>query len=226
MGDSLKRAAAAAAVELVCDGMLLGLGTGSTADHALELLGDRVAEGLAITGMPTSERTATRARELGIPLQQFEPGLRLDLAIDGADEVSPQLDLIKGLGGALLREKQVESCAERLVIIIDDSKLVERLGRGPLPVEVATEEADATLAALRALGCETELRREAGAVFVTDNGNWIAHLRFADGIPDPAALDARLQALPGVIDTGLFLGMADIVYSASPAGVKRLKRIP
>jgi len=226
VGDSLKRAAAAAAVELVCDGMLLGLGTGSTADHALELLGDRVAEGLAITGVPTSERTAARARELGIPLQQFEPGLRLDLAIDGADEVSPQLDLIKGLGGALLREKQVESCAERLVIIIDDSKLVERLGRGPLPVEVATEEADATLAALRALGCEAELRREAGAVFVTDNGNWIAHLRFADGIPDPAALDARLQALPGVIDTGLFLGMADIVYSASPAGVKRLKRIP
>ena len=226
MGDSLKRAAAAAAVELVCDGMLLGLGTGSTADHALELLGDRVAEGLAITGVPTSERTAARARELGIPLQQFEPGLRLDLAFDGADEVSPQLDLIKGLGGALLREKQVESCAERLVIIIDDSKLVERLGRGPLPVEVATEEADATLAALRALGCEAELRREAGAVFVTDNGNWIAHLHFADGIPDPAALDARLQALPGVIDTGLFLGMADIVYSASPAGVKRLKRIP
>lgn len=226
MGDSLKRAAAAAAVELVCDGMLLGLGTGSTADHALELLGDRVAEGLAITGVPTSERTAARARGLGIPLQQFEPGLRLDLAIDGADEVSPQLDLIKGLGGALLREKQVESCAERLVIIIDDSKLVERLGRGPLPVEVATEEADATLAALRALGCEVVLRREAGAVFVTDNGNWIAHLRFADGIPDPAALDARLQALPGVIDTGLFLGMADIVYSASPAGVKRLERFP
>ena len=226
MGDSLKRAAAAAAVELVCDGMLLGLGTGSTADHALELLGDRVAEGLAITGVPTSERTAARARELGIPLQQFEPGLRLDLAIDGADEVSPQLDLIKGLGGALLREKQVESCAERLVIIIDDSKLVERLGRGPLPVEVATEEADATLAALRALGCEAELRYVASAPFVTDNGNWIAHLRFADGIPDPAALDARLQALPGVIDTGLFLGMADIVYSASPAGVKRLKRIP
>ena len=226
MGDSLKRAAAAAAVELVCDGMLLGLGTGSTADHALELLGDRVAEGLAITGVPTSDRTAARARELGIPLQQFEPGLRLDLAIDGADEVSPQLDLIKGLGGALLREKQVESCAERLVIIIDDSKLVERLGRGPLPVEIATEEADATLAALRALGCEAELRREAGAVFVTDNGNWIAHLRFADGIPDPAALDARLQALPGVIDTGLFLGMADIVYSASPAGVKRLERTP
>ena len=226
MGDSLKRAAAAAAVELVCDGMLLGLGTGSTADHALELLGDRVAEGLAITGVPTSERTAARARELGIPLQQFEPGLRLDLAIDGADEVSPQLDLIKGLGGALLREKQVESCAERLVIIIDDSKLVERLGRGPLPVEVATEEADATLAALRALGCEAELRHVASAPFVTDNGNWIAHLHFADGIPDPAALDARLQALPGVIDTGLFLGMADIVYSASPAGVKRLKRIP
>ncbi|MDP7607885.1 MAG: ribose-5-phosphate isomerase RpiA [Candidatus Poseidoniia archaeon] len=226
MGDSLKRAAAAAAVELVCDGMLLGLGTGSTANHALELLGERVAEGLAITGVPTSERTAARARELGIPLQPFEPGLRLDLAIDGADEVSSQLDLIKGLGGALLREKQVESCAERLVIIIDDSKLVERLGRGPLPVEVAPAEADAMLATLRALDCEAALRREAGAVFVTDNGNWIAHLRFADGIPDPAALDARLQALPGVIDTGLFLGMADIVYSASPAGVKRLERTP
>ena len=206
--------------------MLLGLGTGSTADHALELLGDRVAEGLAITGVPTSERTAARARELGIPLLPFEPGLRLDLAIDGADEVSPQLDLIKGLGGALLRAKQVESCAEQLVIIIDDTKLVERLGRGPLPVEVATAEADATLAALRAFDCEAKLRREAGAVFVTDNGNWIAHLRFADGILDPAALDARLQALPGVIDTGLFLGMADIVYSASPAGVKRLERTP
>ncbi len=224
MGDGLKRAAAAAAVELVHDGMLIGLGTGSTADHALVLLGERVATGLTITGVPTSERTAARARELGIPLQPFEPGLRLDLAIDGADEVSPQLDLIKGLGGALLREKQVESCAEQLVIIIDDSKLVPRLGRGPLPVEVATAEADATLRALRALDCEAELRREAGAVFVTDNGNWIAHLRLADGIPDPAALDARLRALPGVIDTGLFLGMADIVYSAGPEGVQRLER--
>ena len=226
MGDSLKRAAAAAAVELVCDGMLLGLGTGSTADHALELLGDRVAKGLAITGVPTSERTAVRARELGIPLQQFEPGLRLDLAIDGADEVSPQLDLIKGLGGALLREKQVESCAERLVIIIDDSKLVERLGRGPLPVEVATAEADATLAALRALGCEAELRHVASAPFVTDNGNWIVHLSFAHGISEPAALDAQLKATPGVIDTGFFLGMADIVYSASAGGVQRLERTP
>ncbi|MDP6658662.1 MAG: ribose-5-phosphate isomerase RpiA [Candidatus Poseidoniia archaeon] len=226
MGDSLKRAAAAAAVELVRDGMLLGLGTGSTADHALELLGERVADGLAITGVPTSERTAARARELGIPLRPFEPGMRLDLAIDGADEVSPQLELIKGLGGALLREKRVESCAEQLVIIIDDSKLVARLGRGPLPVEVAPAEADATLVVLRALGCEAELRQAAGTVFVTDNGNWIAHLRFARGIPEPTALDARLQALPGVIDTGLFLGMADIVYSAGPAGVQRLRRAP
>ena len=111
--------------------MLVGLGTGSTADHALKLLGERVAVGLTMTGVSTSERTATRARELGIPLRVFEPGLSIDLAIDGADEVSPQLDLIKGLGGALLREKQVESCAEQLVIIVDDSKLVERLGRGP-----------------------------------------------------------------------------------------------
>ena len=226
MRERLKRAAAAAAVELVRGGMLVGLGTGSTADHALGLLGERVAAGLAITGVATSERTAARARELGIPLRPFEPGLWLDLAIDGADEVSPQLDLIKGLGGALLLEKQVESCAEQLVIIIDDSKLVERLGRGPLPVEVAPAEADATLRALRTPGCEAELRQAAAAPFVTDNGNWIVHLSFAGGIAEPAALDARLRAVPGIIDTGLFLGMADVVYSAGPAGVERLDRAP
>ena len=204
--------------------MLVGLGTGSTADHALKLLGERVAVGLTMTGVSTSERTATRARELGIPLRVFEPGLSIDLAIDGADEVSPQLDLIKGLGGALLREKQVESCAEQLVIIVDDSKLVERLGRGPLPVEVATDAADATLAQLRALGCEAELRRDADMPFVTDNGNCIVHISFTAGIDDPAALDARLLALPGVIDTGLFLGMADVVFCSGPEGVQRFER--
>ena len=224
MRDQLKRAAATAAIELVEEGMLVGLGTGSTADHALELLGERVAGGLTMTGVSTSERTATRARELGIPLRVFEPGLSIDLAIDGADEVSPQLDLIKGLGGALLREKQVESCAEQLVIIVDDSKLVERLGRGPLPVEVATDDADATLAQLRALGCEAELRRDADMPFVTDNGNCIVHISFTAGIDDPAALDARLLALPGVIDTGLFLGMADVVFCSGPKGVQRLER--
>ena len=224
MRDQLKRAAATAAIELVEEGMLVGLGTGSTADHVLELLGERVAGGLTMTGVSTSERTATRARELGIPLRVFESGLSIDLAIDGADEVSPQLDLIKGLGGALLREKQVESCAEQLVIIVDDSKLVERLGRGPLPVEVVTNDADATLAQLRALGCEVELRRDADTPFVTDNGNCIVHISFTAGIDDPAALDARLLALPGVIDTGLFLGMADVVFCSGPEGVQRLER--
>jgi len=222
--DQLKHAAATAAIELVEEGMLVGLGTGSTAEHALELLGERVAGGLAMTGVSTSERTATRARELGIPLRVFEPGLRIDLAIDGADEVSPQLDLIKGLGGALLREKQVESCAEQLVIIVDDSKLVERLGRGILPVEVAADDVAATLAQLRALGCEAELRRDADAPFVTDNGNCIVHISFTAGIDDPAALDARLLALPGVIDTGLFLGMADVVFCSGSEGVQRLER--
>ena len=224
MRDRLKRAAATAAIELVEEGMLLGLGTGSTADHALELLGERVTGGLAITGVPTSERTAMRARGLGIPLRAFEPGQSIDLAIDGADEVSPQLNLIKGMGGALLREKQVESCAEQLVIIIDDSKLVERLGRGLLPVEVATVDTDTTLAQLCALGCKVELRRDAGAPFVTDNGNWIAHLSFTEGISDPAVFDTQLHALPGVIGTGLFLGMADIVFCAGPEGVRRLER--
>ena len=224
MRDQLKRAAATAAIELVEEGMLVGLGTGSTADHVLELLGERVAGGLTMTGVSTSERTATRARELGIPLRVFESGLSIDLAIDGADEVSPQLDLIKGLGGALLREKQVESCAEQLVIIVDDSKLVERLGRGPLPVEVEADDADATLAQLRALGCEVELRRDADTPFVTDNGNCIVHISFTAGIDDPVALDARLLALPGVIDTGLFLGMADVVFCSGPEGVQRLER--
>ncbi len=224
MRDQLKHAAATAAIELVEDGMLVGLGTGSTADHALELLGERVADGLVMTGVSTSERTAARARELEIPLRAFEPGMSIDLAIDGADEVSPQLDLIKGLGGALLREKQVESCAEQLVIIVDDSKLVERLGRGPLPVEVAVDDADATLAQLRALGCKADLRRDTDTPFVTDNGNCIAHLSFTGGISDPAALDAQLQALPGVIDTGLFLGMTDVVFCSGPDGVQRLER--
>ena len=224
MRDQLKHAAATAAIELVEEGMLVGLGTGSTADHALELLGERVAGGLTMTGVSTSERTATRARELGIPLRAFKPGLRIDLAIDGADEVSPQLDLIKGLGGALLREKQVVSCAEQLVITVDDSKLVERLGRGILPVEVAADDVAATLAQLRALGCEAELRRDADAPFVTDNGNCIVHISFTAGIDDPAALDARLLALPGVIDTGLFLGMADVVFCSGSEGVQRLER--
>ncbi|MGH7482200.1 MAG: ribose-5-phosphate isomerase RpiA [Longimicrobiales bacterium] len=224
---SAKRRAAERAVELVEDGMTLGLGTGSTARYVLEVLAERQARGelTRVVGVPTSRATAELAVGLGLTLRALAEHGRLDLAIDGADEIDPRLDLIKGLGGALLWEKIVAAAADRVVIVADGSKLVDRLGqRAPLPVEVVTFGWTTHLDAIRRLGGDPELRRHPdGEAFVTDSGNHIIDCRFEGGIPDPVAVHAALKARPGVVETGLFAGMTDAVVVGTDDGVQVLR---
>jgi ribose 5-phosphate isomerase A len=219
--DALKRQAAAEALTRVESGMRLGLGTGSTMAHFLDLLGDAVRERELrdLVGVATSVRTAEHAERVGLEVRSLGETGRLDLAVDGADEVDPALDLVKGLGGALLREKMVVQAAERFVVIVDDSKEVARLGtRAPLPVEVVPFAWDAHLDALRALGGEPSLRGGTGTPYRTDNGNYVLDVTFPEGIEDAAALDLRLQTRAGVVETGLFLGVADEVLVARAGG--------
>lgn len=210
--DREKRAAAARSLEFVRAGQIIGLGTGSTAAHAIRLLGERVRAGLAIRGVATSERTRQLAAAEGIPLVHLEDIERLDLTIDGADEVDPQLRLIKGGGGALLREKIVAFASDRLLVIVDSRKLVERLGRFPLPVEVVPSAWRLLAPRIAALGCTPVLRRRADQreVFVTDEGNYLLDCAFG-AIDDPRRLAEALAAMPGVVEHGLFLDLADIV---------------
>lgn len=207
--EAMKRRAAEAAVAEVESGMVLGLGSGTTAALALAALAGRIAEGLAVVGIPTSQRTAAAARQLGIPLADFAAHRTIDLTIDGADQITRRgLHLVKGHGGALLREKIVASASRRMIVIADESKLVERLGgTTALPVEIVPFGAPATLDRLDALGAAPRLRQEQGAPLVTENGNYIADCRFAE-IPDPAALEARLAAIVGVVESGLFVALA------------------
>ncbi len=219
-----KRAAAEAAVELVEDGMAVGLGTGSTAAFAIDALARRVRAGLRIRAIPTSERTAQRAREGGIPLASFTECPQLDLTIDGADEIARgSLDLLKGLGGALLREKIVAASSKRLIIVADESKLVDRLGTHvPIPVEVVAFGWETTAARLVALGVRPSARRDhAGALFQTDGGNLILDCSVGP-IGDPAALARELGEVVGVIETGLFIGMAESALIAGHEGVQAM----
>ncbi len=222
--DDLKRAAAAASLRYVKEGMVLGLGTGSTARYVLEGLARRIAEeGLVVSGVPTSLATAEAAKLLGIPLTSLEEHPVLDLAIDGADEVDPRLDLIKGLGGALFREKIVASAARKFIVVVDASKLVPRLGtKSPVPVEVHQFGWRSTESQLKALGAEVTLRTRDGMTFHTDNDNHILDARFGP-IRSPAKLAASLDAIPGVVGHGLFLKMADVVLAASEKGVRTLR---
>jgi ribose 5-phosphate isomerase A len=222
--DELKRAAALRAIEEVTDGMVVGLGTGSTAAFVVEGLGARVARGLKVVGMPTSERTAAQARRLGIPIATFAEYQRLDLTIDGADEVQlDTLDLIKGLGGALLREKIVAAASERLIIVVDQEKLVERLGEHtPVPVEVTQFGWQATAVALARLGCVPERRYAVGEQpFVTDGGNYILDCRFGP-LVNPGEIEQRIAMTVGTVESGLFVGRSSIVIAASPTGVEVL----
>ena len=222
--DTLKRAAAEAAVELVQDGMVVGLGTGSTAVFAVEALARRHRQGLRFVGIPTSERTAAQAAAAGIPLTSFAEHRQIDLTIDGADEVERgTLNLIKGLGGALLREKIVAAASRRLAIIVDGAKLVDQLGtHAPVPVEVVSFGLEATRAALEGLGASAVLRMSpAGEPFVTDSGNRILDCRFGP-IAKPARLEKRIRRVVGVVESGLFIGRADPVFVADAAGVHRL----
>lgn len=214
---NLKQKAAEKAVEAIQDGMKVGLGTGSTAFWAIRKIGERVAQGLHIQAVATSQASEDQARELGIPIIPFDQIGRLDVTIDGADEVNEQLVLVKGGGGALLREKIVESNSDRLIIIVDESKDVKVLGAFPLPVEVVPFASEWTLEALRGTGCKAEWRMKDGGRFLSDNGNYIADCRYGT-IENPQELEIRLNQIPGVVDNGLFINMADQVIIARANG--------
>jgi len=224
--EALKRRAAEAAFAYIESDMVLGLGTGSTVAHLLDLLGEAVATGTlrGIVAVPTSVRTETRARELGIELIGLADRPSLDLTIDGADEVSPSLELIKGGGGALLREKMVAQASGRVVIIADEAKAVERLGTTfPLPVEVVRWGWESHVRFLEGWGAKVVLRRSAdGDPVQSDNGQLLLDCRFEGGIADPAALEAALAARAGVVETGLFLGIANEALIASESGVRKI----
>ena len=228
--EALKRQAAALAVEWVRPGMRLGLGTGSTARHFVELLAERVRSGLKVVGVPTSEATRAAAERLGVPLTTLDETPELDLTVDGADEIAPDLSLIKGGGGALLREKIVAAASARMVVIADEAKWVPALGRFPLPIEVVpfglrtTQRAVERAAAAAGAPGEPVLRRDKnGHAFVTDGGHWI--LDAACGrIADPKLLADRLSSIPGVVEHGLFIGLAQAAILAGPAGVRVVER--
>jgi ribose 5-phosphate isomerase A len=228
MSDSLKRRAAEAALAFVEDGMRLGLGSGSTAEHFVRLLGARVAGGLRVVGVATSSRTEALAQQVGVPLATFDGMTELDLDVDGADEIGPSLALIKGGGGALLREKIVASAAHRMIVIADASKRVAELGAFPLPMEVVAFGLTATvreierIAGALGLAGDVKFRIRDGVPFVTDGGNHVVDASFGR-IPDPEALANRLAGIPGVVEHGLFLGLADLALVASPEGVAELK---
>lgn len=232
--DQLKRQAAARALEEVRDGMQLGLGTGSTAKHFVELLGERVAAGLKVIGVPTSEATRSDAERCGVKLTTLDEIDRLDLTIDGADEIDPELNLIKGGGGALLREKIVAAASDRMIVIADDSKWVPSLGKFPLPVEVIPFGLGATRRAIEKAFAECgvsghmAVRKVKGGdkdghVFVTDGGHWIVDAQLGR-IPDPPRLAKALSAIPGVVEHGLFIGLASSAVLAGGGGIRVIER--
>lgn len=213
--------AAKEAVKLIKDGMVVGLGTGSTAKIAIDLIGQKLSKDFQIIGMPTSIKTKNQAENLGIKLIGIDDADVIDIAIDGADEVSPDLSLIKGLGGALLREKKVGNKAKELIIIVDETKIVGKLGVGFLPVEVSIQKHELAKEEIAKLGCTVELRIEPDSLpFVTDNKNYIYHCKFVKGIENPRELDEKLMKINGVVDTGLFINMATEIIVGTPNGTK------
>ena len=228
--EAQKRAAAARAVDFVRSGMRLGLGTGSTAQHFVDLLAERVRSGLDVVAVPTSEATRAQAARLGIALTTLDETTALDLTVDGADEIGPDLTLIKGGGGALLREKIVASASAKMIVIADASKWLPILGRFPLPIEIAPFGATATRraveAALAELGCPAPAlirQRQDGHAFVTDGGHWLLDAEL-QRIVDPQAVAGRLSAVPGVMEHGLFIGLAGTAILAGPDGVRVIER--
>ncbi len=211
MNDDGKRNAAQRAIEFVTGGQVVGLGTGSTAEFAIKALAELVREGLLITGVPTSNAAANLARSLGVPLAELNDVSAVDITIDGADEVDPAFNMIKGGGGALTREKLVALSSLRRVYVIDESKLVERLGQSwAVPVEVLPFAWTVSAGHLNGLGCETRLRGDIQTPFLTDNGNYIIDCRF-DSISDAPQLERAIKQLPGVVESGLFTGIADVL---------------
>ena len=212
MSDRMKEVAASKAVEYVEEGMVVGLGTGSTAEFAIRALGRRVGDGLGIVAVPTSLASAKLGKELGIDILSLEEHPEIALTIDGADEVDADLNLVKGLGGALLREKIVAGASSREIIIVDPTKIVDRLGtRSPLPVEVIPFGWSLARHRLRALGTRPELRRTRSGPYETDNGNYILDCHFEHGIADAAETERLINGIPAVVENGLFVGLTDIV---------------
>ncbi len=222
--DSWKQLAGEAAAKVIEDGMVIGLGSGSTAVYLIYALARRIQAGLSIVGaVPTSKATGELASNLGIPLTDLDTHPELDLDIDGADEIDSQLRLIKGGGGALLREKIVASAAQRFIVIADITKQVRQLGlKTPLPVETIPFAATIVRRRLEALGGIVQLRQLAGQVYLTDNNNVILDCTFPAGISDPADLEDRIRHIVGVVETGLFLNMAEQAIIGGPEGVKIL----
>lgn len=222
--DQEKEAAARASLRFVEDGQVVGLGTGSTAAHFIQLLGERVKDGLRVRGIATSVRSEAMAKSLGIPLTNFDESPEIAVTVDGADEVDTQLRLIKGGGGALLREKIVASATRKLVIVADASKRVARLGRFPLPVEVIKFARPVVSRRIAALGADVRLRTNAdGKPYLTDENNYILDCHFGE-IADAEGLARELSDMPGVVEHGLFIGMASIVLVAGEGGVVELRR--
>lgn len=222
----LKRRAAEEAVKYVEDDMVVGLGSGSTATIAIRLIGERVKnEGLHLIGIPTSKESEHLARSVGIDLGELSEYPEVNLTIDGADEVDPRLDMIKGLGGALVREKMVAISTDLEIIVVDDSKLVRHLcQKTPLPVEIVRFAYEATVKRLSKLGCMTTMRTlPNGDLFMTDNDNYIVDCKF-QSIEDPKRMESDLNMTPGVVDNGLFVGLADKVIVASKDGIKVLEK--
>ena len=224
MAANPKQLAGERAADLADDGMIVGLGTGSTAHFAIRRLGERVREGLRIHGIPTSEQSRIQAEREGIPLTDFARTPRIDLTIDGADEIDPAFNLIKGGGGALLREKLVATASRREIIVADESKLKNRLGEFPLPVEVVPFGWQFVRLQVEALGCRASLRVRENRAFVTDNGNHVLDCAFGV-INDPADLERRIAAICGVVESGLFVGLAHhvVIGTADGAVEERVK---
>lgn len=222
--DQEKEAAARASLQFVKDGQVVGLGTGSTAVYFIKLLGEQVKNGLRIRGIPTSDRSRELAMSLGIPLTTLDECQEIAVTVDGADEVDPQLRLIKGGGGALLREKVVASATRQMVVVADASKQVAKLGKFPLPVEVIKFAQVLVAKRITALGAEVSLRRDPhGTPFVTDENNHILDCRFGE-IGDADALALELSAMPGIVEHGLFIGMASVVLFARGNDIVELRR--
>ena len=222
--DKAKELAALRSLEFVQDGMVVGMGSGTTATHFIKLLGEKVKQGLKVRGISSSRASEELARSLGIPVIDFHEATEIDVAVDGADEVTHNLDLIKGGGGALLREKIVASASKLFVIVADSRKLVERLGKFPLPVEVITMAAPLVQRKLDALGIRPQVRQTAsGEDYITDEGNLILDCACGE-IEDPQKLAAEIRAIVGVVEHGLFLGMANIALIASETDVIELSR--
>ena len=222
--DLEKEAAARASLRYIQDGQVVGLGTGSTAAHFIKLLGEKVKNGLRIRGIPTSDRSHEFAQSLGIPLITLDDCQEIDVTVDGADEVDPQLRLIKGGGGAALREKIVASATKKLVIVADATKQVTRLGKFPLPVEVIRFAQALVTKRIERLGAHVTVRRNPdGSIYVTDENNHILDCRFGE-IRDPDGLAQQLSEMPGVVEHGLFIGMASVVLFARGSEIVEMKR--